>query len=328
MLSPRLHNLSDDDIREIGALVKPQFLTAVHDMRITNIAEQDLFDIYLPLAAVLRHYTQGRNTPVIGINGAQGAGKSTLCRLLELVLAEGFKKRVATLSIDDLYLTRRQRQTLAKQVHPLLITRGVPGTHDVKLGMRLISALRRLETGDSLALPVFDKAMDDRQDAENWRIVDGPIDLILFEGWCVGARPQADNDLIEPVNRLEQNEDPYFIWRRYVNQQLAEQYQTLFAELSGLIMLKVPGMESVYAWRALQEQQLASTNARQVAQAIMAPQDLARFIMHYERLTRWMLAEMPERADLVLELNNAHRVARTLCPQNSSLNTTDCCREF
>ena len=159
---------------------------------------------------------------------------------------------------------------------------------------------------------MFDKAIDDRLRQEEWRQVTGPFDVVLFDGWCVGALPQMDEALIEPVNSLEREEDSDLTWRRYVNQQLQEDYLQLFAELDYLIMLKVPDMESVVNWRSLQEKKLASLSGRKSGHQIMDAAELQRFIMHYERLTRAMLDEMPSRADLVLELNVEHQIVGVL----------------
>lgn len=305
------HNLHPDKVNIIVAKAREAFVTEAHRMQIDKDLEQELVDIYIPLAAILEEKARSLgDTLVAGVNGAQGAGKSTLCRLLQVVLEQGFGLRVACFSIDDIYHTAAERTRLARQVHPLLATRGVPGTHDVDLGLRMISELKRLKDGQQLELPLFNKAIDDRYPQQDWRQTAGPVDLILFEGWCVGARPQNEEELVEPVNILERREDPERTWRRYVNRQLQEDYSKLFAELDFLIMLKVPDMQSIMNWRSLQEQKLAATTARQANSKIMSREALERFIMHYERLTRAMLDEMPKRAQLVLELNAAHQIER------------------
>jgi D-glycerate 3-kinase len=145
---------------------------------------------------------------VVGINGAQGSGKTTLCKFLEVLLVE-HNQRAATLSIDDLYLTRAERQRLAREVHPLLATRGVPGTHDTALGLALIEDFR---AGRDLDLPRFDKSVDDR--APEPERVEGPLQVLLFEGWCLGAAPQDEAALAEPVNPLEAAEDADLVWLR------------------------------------------------------------------------------------------------------------------
>ncbi len=309
MLLKALYNLTAEDVSEIAARTCEPFSSAVQQMKIDNDLVQELTGIYIPLAASLKNKKEGHDGPlVIGVNGAQGAGKSTLCKLLQVVLEQGFGQRVTVISIDDLYLTHAERERLSQEIHPLLATRGVPGTHDVALGRKLLQGLRKLKAGQSLEIPLFDKAIDDRLRQEEWRQVIGPLDLILFEGWCVGALPQPEEVLVEPVNSLEREEDSELTWRHYVNRQLQEGYLQLFAELDFLIMLKVPGMESVISWRSLQEQKMACASGRKNDRQIMDTAALQRFIMHYERLTRAMLDEMPKRADLVLELNIEHQI--------------------
>ena len=182
---------------------------------------------------------------VVGINGAQGSGKSTLCQFLEVLLVE-HNQRSATLSIDDLYLTKAERERLGREVHPLLATRGVPGTHDAALGLSLIEDFR---AGRDLDLPRFDKSVDDRSPERE--TVKGPLQVLLFEGWCLGAVPQDEAALAEPVNDLEATEDPDLAWRRYVNEALDGAYKTLFEQLDMLVMLKVPDFAAVRRKRAL-----------------------------------------------------------------------------
>lgn len=308
MLLPDMHKLTAVEVFALAEKVRPSFMSHAAQMMIDNDLEQALVDIYIPLAACLVEVMKEHGaTPVVGINGAQGSGKSTLCKLLGIVLEEGFAKRVVTLSIDDIYLTRAEREMLAKEVHPLLVTRGVPGTHDVALGRELLSGLRDIDPGQTIELPVFDKATDDRCSEKDFRRVTGPVDLVLFEGWCVDARAQRAEALSIAVNSLERLEDPDNKWRNYINKQLQEDYKALFDEIDFLIMLKIPGMASVMEWRSKQERKLSQT-AGQSGRRIMDTAELQRFIMHYERLTRSMLAEMPDRADLIFELNQSHQI--------------------
>jgi D-glycerate 3-kinase len=236
---------------------------------------------------------------LIGINGAQGSGKTTLCKFLETLLVE-HNLRTVTLSLDDLYLTHAERQDLARHTHPLFATRGVPGTHDVALGEAILDDLL---AGRTAALPRFDKAVDDRATVR--RMIEPPIDVVLLEGWCLGAVPQPAAALETPVNELERYEDAAGDWRREVNRRLATDYAALFARIDLLVMLKIEGFEAVRANRALQEQKLAASNPE--GAAIMDDAALDRFLMHYERLTRWMLEEMPGRADLVIEIGPDQR---------------------
>lgn len=235
----------------------------------------------------------GRPT-VLGICGAQGSGKSTLAAaVVRRATEQGIA--AASLSLDDLYLTRAEREVLGRGVHPLLRTRGVPGTHDVALGLELFAALGR---GEPAALPCFDKSRDDRRPRSEWSRAPAGTELLVFEGWCVGARPQAPDALIEPVNALEADEDSDRSWRTYANQALAGSYQALFARIDVLVLLAAPGFEVVVDWRRQQEDDLR----RRGGPGVMDAQGIARFVAHYERLTRHILAEMPPRADLVVRL--------------------------
>lgn len=247
-----------------------------------------------PLAARARLLRrQHGRTVCIGLCGAQGSGKSTIAAATTAMLnADGLK--AVTLSLDDFYLSREARGWLAGKVHPLLATRGPPGTHDVALACVVLDHLARPGV---TPLPGFDKAADERRPQSTWREINGPVDVIIFEGWCVGARSQPDTDLTLPVNALESGEDPDGRWRRYVDRQLAEPYQALFSRLDALFLLAAPGFEVVRAWRSEQEHKLRERTGGGMDDAA-----IARFIAHYERLTRWILDEMPARVDWTIRL--------------------------
>jgi D-glycerate 3-kinase len=234
---------------------------------------------------------------VLGICGSQGSGKSTVAQALADDLV-GRGLACAVLSLDDLYLTRAERERLACDVHPLLVTRGPPGTHDVALGMEVLDTLR---AGTCVRLPRFAKAKDDRCDPSAWPEVSGQCDVVIFEGWCVGARPQAPEALAQPLNDLEHCEDADGRWRRFVNEALAGPYQPLFARIDRLVLLQAPGFEVVLDWRQEQEEDLRARSPD--APGLMSREQIARFIAHYERITRHILVEMPGRADLVVRLD-------------------------
>lgn len=247
-----------------------------------------------PLANAIARKAMSQKPLIVGINGAQGSGKSTVCAFLEDLLATR-QLRAVTLSMDDLYLTHAERQALAQQVHPLFATRGVPGTHAVGLGMAIIEHIR---AGRSFDIPRFDKATDDR--STSTETITGPVDVLLLEGWCVACRPEADEELLDPVNDLERTEDPDGVWRAVVNLWLRGDYKVLFDQLDMLVMLKVDGFEAVAANRALQEAKLRAANP--AAPGLMDAAALARFCQHYERLTRHMLQDLPARADYLFEI--------------------------
>lgn len=255
---------------------------------------------FLPLADWLEAL-DCRDQPVVaGINGAQGSGKTTLTSFLrQLLLARG--KRVAVLSLDDFYLPQAERSRLAAAEHPLLATRGVPGTHDIALLAGCIDQLVLATESTTVEWPLFDKASDDR--ARDTNSNTGVVDLILVEGWCVGTPAEANERLQPPLNELERLEDKDGRWRQFVNEQLRTSYRDAWRRLDALCFLKVPDFSSVRRWRWRQEQELA---ARQKGHAIMTEASLDRFLQHFERLTRHALRTLPERADWLVVLNAGH----------------------
>ncbi len=267
--------------------------------RLPTTYEAAVRRLHVPLAARIAEAARAHGPGLrVGICGPQGSGKTTSARVLEqLLAADGL--RPVILSLDDLYLPLAARRRLAAQVHPLLLTRGVPGTHEVPLGLDLLEALAR--PGRTI-MPRFDKASDDRLPPDRWTPLEGPFDVILFEGWCVGARPQAPAELRRPVNDLERQRDPERVWRTYANTQLAGPYQALFAAFGLLVMLKVPSFGVVLGWRQEQEHKLPEPG--------MSDAEIAVFIAHYERLTRFIQSEMPARADVVVRLGREREVRK------------------
>lgn len=255
-----------------------------------------------PLAARAAALAATHGTAIVGLCGAQGSGKSTIAAATARLLQEQGLSALA-LSLDDFYLGREARGWLAKRVHPLLAVRGPPGTHDVALACGVLDALA--EPGRT-PLPAFDKASDERRPKADWREAEGPVQAMIFEGWCVGARAQPEGDLAAPVNALEAEADPDGAWRGFVNAQLAGPYQALFGRLHMLAMLRAPGFEVVRAWRTEQERKLRERKGGGLGRG-MSDDEVGRFVAHYERLTRWMLAEMPARADMVVDLDAGRR---------------------
>jgi D-glycerate 3-kinase len=262
---------------------------------------------FLPLAeSILGKVAHSRRTLVVGVSGCQGSGKSTLAELLVLLLKQLMGLRCINLSIDDFYLTHAERQHLGATVHPLLATRGVPGTHDVDLAMDI---LRALCDGGQVAIPRFNKGIDDRAPESEWPRVLAPVDVIVLEGWCLSVGPQEEAALVTPLNALEANEDPQGEWRRYVNAQLHGPYKAFYEMVDFLVFLKAPSFDKVFEWRQCQEDKLAARVSGEAAKRVMNPQQLRRFIHHYERLTRHGLATLPQQADVVFDLTDQQTIA-------------------
>lgn len=261
-------------------------------------------------------YQVNQKTYIIGINGCQGSGKSTLADYLCTVVAEKYHLATVALSLDDFYLTKAERIELARKIHPLLAQRGVPGTHDVNLAIDTISSLA---SGNKALITRFDKSMDDRVPEANSETITGHIGLIVIEGWCFGAKPQAPNSLIEPVNHLERLEDPDGVYRDYVNTALATQYPQLFELVDSTAMLRAPSFKTVFEWRLEQEQKLIeklrTTKTDPASVSTMSDQEIRRFIQNFQRITEHCLEEMPTRVDHLFQLNAARQIVDYRKPQ-------------
>ncbi len=277
----------------------------------------------LPLAAWLRELRVGSlQTPVIGITGAQGSGKTTLSSALSLVLGF-FGLRCCTLSIDDFYLSKSERQQLAHSVHPLLVTRGVPGTHDIAQLDRVIDGLVNATEQSKIVYPRFNKAVDDRYPESQQNEFVGQPDLILLEGWCVGALAESPECLNSPANSLESSEDTTGVWRRYVNDKLAGDYGAVFKKIDCQLFLAVANMEVVFKQRALQEQKLRESQGAEAYQSALSNNgQLRRFIMHYQRITQGLLRDMPETADFCFSIGDQHQIKASWINQKNVDETT------
>ncbi len=273
-----------------------------------EIISHNVKNSYLPLCEDINHLfkqQQQGTSLIVGVNGAQGSGKSTLCELMKIILSENYCLSVAVISIDDLYKTHIERQQMANDIHPLFATRGVPGTHDVKLGVNLLESLQRNEGDNTILVPRFDKAKDDRRPKEQWPQLKGNVDIILFEGWCVGTKPQSEIELIKPINELESVHDQHLIWRKFVNHQLKSEYRSLFDMLDYLVFLKAPDYDCVFDWRLQQEQKLIDyLNLNNLSLSrTMNEEQLRLFIQYFERLTLHNQSVLPNCSDAILTLD-------------------------
>jgi D-glycerate 3-kinase len=261
-----------------------------------------------PFADTLARWRAASDRPIaVGLQGCQGAGKSTLCALLPRLAADLHGLRIAVLALDDIYLPHADRERLTLEEHPLWITRGVPGTHDPILGAMLLERLRNAQPGEQVSIPTFDKGIDDRLPQERWDSLEGPFDVVIFEGWCVGLRADDIADWTTPVNALERDEDPDEKWRARIRRLLAGPYANLFGLLDRLAVMLVPSWETVALWRGEQEAKLRDSRG-EAAPRSMSEAELSRFLAHYERLTRAAITVLPERADVVARIGEDRSV--------------------
>lgn len=259
--------------------------------------------------ALAAQQQQACRTILVALNGCQGAGKTTVADYLCASLAAEHAVQAIALSLDDFYLTGAQRRTLAATEHPLLITRGVPGTHDMALLRQTLQHLLDTQPGATVAIPRFDKAVDDRRPQSDWGSITTPVHVVILEGWCLGAQPQAPDVLSLPLNALERDEDAGGQWRGYSNDILRRDFQPLYTLVDQWVMLRAPSFDAVFAWRREQERKLAATLSPEQAAMLMDDAALRRFIQHYERFTRQCLKALPEKVHHLFQLNEARQVS-------------------
>lgn len=270
--------------------------------------------LVIPMAAWLLSEQRRLGRPlVMAIGGSQGSGKTTLARALRLVLHHCFAVPACVLSLDDFYLSRHPRRELGETVHPLLATRGVPGTHEVGALLDCVDELRAASHDTRTPLPRFDKGRDDRVPPSGCDAFQGRPGVIFVEGWCLGAEAVAESELAPPINRLEAEQDPDGRWRHYVNEQLAGHYQDLFRRFDRCLFLQAPSWDAVRRWRLLQEAKLIRNRSDSYRAHLDEGEAFDIFMAHYERITRRLL-ESPPRTDIRLALDEQQRLAALTFP--------------
>ena len=244
---------------------------------------------------------------MIGLAGGQGTGKTTISSILTLILKKYFKLNVFKISIDDFYKTRKDRKVLSITKHPLLMTRGVPGTHDIDLMLKFFKKVKSKKF-KSLEVPKFNKAIDDRYKKNLWYKLKSKPDVVIFEGWCVGAQAQKSKQLRKPINSLEKVRDQSIKWRLYVNNQLKTKYKTLFKQLDGLLYLKAKNFNILKNWRLKQERKLWIQTKNKKNLKIMSSGDVINFMQTYQRITQQMFKDAIKNSSIIMNLNNNHQI--------------------
>ena len=244
---------------------------------------------------------------MIGLAGGQGSGKTTISSILTLILKKYFKLNVFKISIDDFYKTRKDRKVLSITKHPLLMTRGVPGTHDIELMLKFFKKVKSKKF-KSLDVPKFNKATDDRYKKNLWYKLKSKPDVVIFEGWCVGAQAQKSKQLRKPINSLEKVRDQSIKWRLYVNNQLKTKYKTLFKQLDGLLYLKAKNFNILKNWRLKQERKLWTQTKNKKNLKIMSSGDVINFMQTYQRITQQMFKDAIKNSSIIMNLNSRHQI--------------------
>jgi Predicted kinase len=237
------------------------------------------------------------------LSGGQGTGKSTFSEILKIILSSIYKLNIVSFSLDDFYKTLNERKKLSKLIHPLLKTRGAPGTHDDIVLLKIIKKLKNKKF-KKVTIPKFDKSKDDRFKRNFWQKITKKPDIIIFEGWCVGAKPQNKKDLKRPINQLEKKEDIKLTWRKKINNELNTNYKKIFKLVDYKIFIKAPSFNHVFKWRLLQEKKLGMKSKNK---NIMKTNQVKRFIMFYERITKNMIKNFKDN-DIIINLNTNHKI--------------------
>jgi D-glycerate 3-kinase len=261
----------------------------------------------IPVSFWIAKKADNKKPYFVGLAGGQGTGKTTISSIIKIILEKYFKLKVFKISIDDFYKTRKERIALSKKVHPMLLTRGVPGTHDINMMLDFFKK-SKAKKFKSMKLPNFNKAIDDRFPKNKWNTINKRPDVIIFEGWCVGATAETNKSLKKSINSMEKANDHKLVWRKYVNQQLKTKYKKLYSQLNCMIYLKAKNFSLLQKWRLKQEHKLWLKTKKKGGHKIMSKGDVINFMQTYQRITQNMFKNMPKYASIILNLNSNHQI--------------------
>ncbi len=267
-------------------------------------------EYYQPLAErIYRQFERNNGPYFVGINGCQGSGKSTLTAYIGEYLTVRYQLNIVVMSLDDFYLTSAERKQLAKDIHPLLATRGVPGTHNTPALAKALNQFKSKQAG--FVIPKFNKAIDNPLPENQCTVVEQTADIILLEGWCWGVKSQTDEQLVEPINQLELMHDDKATWRNYVNEQLKNLYQPLYNKMDYWLVLQAPSFDCVYLWRLEQEEKLKAKNHHLAHSKIMSAEEVLSFTQYFQRLSVQAINTMSLMADATLYLDENRKITKT-----------------
>ena len=250
-------------------------------------------------------YINSSNQNKFIIGGSQGVGKSSLILILKKTLEKFYEKKVLSLSLDDFYLSQKERKILSQKEHELLLTRGVPGTHNIK---NLIKTVKKFEKKlYPISLPIFDKLIDDTTKKKN--VIKNQCNILILEGWCCGSNYINKEYLYKNINNLEKKFDKNFKWRNYYNNKLKNEYKKLFDMFDKKIFIKAPSFKYVLDWRLKQE--INNSSSSRFSKK-MDVQEIKKFLQYYEKITKWMLKESNNNSDFLIFVNKNQKIYKTI----------------
>ncbi len=234
-----------------------------------NFTKAEEKKIIFPIVEKLNEIHRKGTTTIVGIQGGQGTGKSTIIKSLEKRLKKkGFK--VQSFSLDDFYKSYDERQKLQKKFPAnrfYQIPRGLPGTHRVKL---LLETLKKAKEGKDFEIPVFDKSLyQGKGDVlPKNRKIKGRHDFIILEGWCVGIPTVSSHKLLEickknsiAIKKIDPKLQDHKIVLNFI-----KEYRPIWKWLDYQIMLKADSSEVHKRWRLLQEKKLKEKKGQSMSQ--------------------------------------------------------------
>jgi len=233
--------------------------------------------------------------------GSQGIGKSSFINIISKTIEKFYNKRILLLSLDNYYLSKKQRLLLSEKKHKLLITRGVPGTHNIE---KLVKNINQFNKGKyPITIPLFDKLTDDKSKSIKMKT---KFDILFLEGWCCGSSEIPKKILYKNINNLEKIKDPKYQWRNFYNNKLKMEYKKLFKLFDELIFLKTSSFDNVFKWRLKQEKTNQSKNKKSKR---MTPNEIKYFVQHYEKITKWMMKDLNKKAQIVIKFEKNHKIS-------------------
>ena len=298
-------------INECFNVVKKDYLNYLEKEKIFYKSKKkiiNLKNIYIPMSFwIEKEYQKKERTLFLGLSGGQGSGKTTITGILKIILKKYFKRKIKTVSIDDFYKTLRERKNMSKKIHPLFKTRGVPGTHDTSSIKNFFIKIKK-KRFKKFKIPKFAKNLDDRLKKKYWYNVNERPEIVILEGWCVGAKSQSQSLIKKPINDLEKSEDKQMIWRKHVNHKLKNDYKKIFSKIDHFIFIKIPNFKVVFKWRFLQESKLRKNS--HLNNKTMSYNEIKRFIMFYERITLQMIKDLSKSASMLMMLKKNQEVKK------------------